>query len=352
MKENPASVNSILVRCPNWVGDIVMATPVFACLRENFPNALIAACIKQYAQGIIEGSPWFDRIIACNDKTYAGFKQTVKDIRRIRPDMAIVLPNSIRSFLSVWLGGVRNIYGYKRNFRSLFLAGGPSPIRDIAGKVRPMAMLDYYLELCRFLDLKLPAYPRPELFVSDSLRAKGERLLRSYQIEPNDIVVGLNPGASFGSSKCWPAEYFAELAGLIKSQFECKIILFVGPGEEGIAEAIVKNCRVPVVNTGPDRVDLATLKPLIKRCSILITNDTGPRHFAVAFGIPVVVIMGPTNPLYTSANLDKTVVIRRELDCSPCHKKVCPTDHRCMTEIRPEMVFGEVKKMLGRPKKG
>jgi heptosyltransferase II len=349
MKETLASVNSILVRCPNWVGDIVMATPVFSCLRENFPKAFIAACIKKYARGIIEDGPWFDSIIACDDKTYAGFRQTVKDIRRIRPDMAIVLPNSIRSFLTVWLGGARRIYGYKMDLRGLFLTGGPVPVRDDAGKVKVIAMLDYYLEICRSLDLKLPADPRPELFVSDNLKAKSEELLRSYQIKSADMVIGLNPGASFGSSKCWPAEYFAELAGLLKSQFECKIILFVGPGEEGIADAIVNNCRVQVINTAKDKIDLANLKPLIQRCALLVTNDTGPRHFAVAFGVPVVVIMGPTDPLYTSANLDKSVVIRKELECSPCHKKVCPKDHRCMTEIRPEMVLGEVKKLLERP---
>ncbi|MFA6344783.1 MAG: glycosyltransferase family 9 protein, partial [Syntrophales bacterium] len=115
-----------------------------------------------------------------------------------------------------------------------------------------------------------------------------------------------------------------------------------------IAEAIVKHCRVSVIDTGPDRIDLAALKPLIQRCNLLVTNDTGPRHIAVAFGVPVVVIMGPTDPRYTSANLDKSVVIRKTLDCSPCHKKVCPWDHRCMTEIRPEEVLGEAIKLLER----
>ena len=351
MKENPASVKTILVRCPNWVGDIVMATPVFSCLRENYPNAFIAACIKKYAKGIIEDCPWFDSVIDINDKDYDGFTQTVKAIRRMRPDVAIILPNSIRSFLTVRLGGARRIYGYKRNLRGLFLTGGPVPVREHIGNIRPIAMLDYYLEICRFLDLKLPENPRPQLFVSDDIRAKGEMLLKSYQVKADDLVIGLNPGASFGSSKCWPPQYFARLAEMLKDRFECKIILFVGPGEEGIADAIVDQSRVSVINTGPDKIDLAHLKHLIQRCNLLVTNDTGPRHFAVAFDVPVVVIMGPTNPLYTSANLDNTVVIRKELECSPCHKKICPTDHRCMTEIRPEMVLEEVCKLVERAEK-
>ena len=99
-------------------------------------------------------------------------------------------------------------------------------------------------------------------------------------------------------------------------------------------------------DTGPDRVNLELLKPLIQRCQLLVTNDTGPRHYAVAFDIPVVVIMGPTDPRYTNANLEKTIVLRRETECSPCHLKECTLDHRCMTEITPELVLQAGKQLL------
>jgi heptosyltransferase-2 len=121
--------------------------------------------------------------------------------------------------------------------------------------------------------------------------------------------------------------------------------LFAGPGEEEIAKTIVGKSRANIIDTAPDNIDLAYLKPLIKRCDLLVTNDTGPRHYAVAFDIPTVVLMGPTNPLYTAANLDRTIVIREEMDCSPCHKKVCPTDHRCMKDITPEKVFDAIVKL-------
>ena len=92
--ERIKSVETILIRCPNWVGDIVMATPVFDCVRVNFPGAKIFACVRKYARGIIEDGPWFDDIIDCNDKHFNGFIQTVHEIRRVKPDMAILLPNS------------------------------------------------------------------------------------------------------------------------------------------------------------------------------------------------------------------------------------------------------------------
>lgn len=343
--EKLKSIKSILVRCPNWVGDIVMATPLFECLRANFPEAKIHAYVRKYAGGIIEDSPWFDAIIDFEDKKLYEFIQTIFKIKTLKPDMAVLLPNSIRSFLTAWLGGARLIYGYKVNVRRFFMSGGPEPIRTDDG-IKPVPMVDYYLEICRYLDLKIPETPKLKLYVSGRLQERGERKLRYYGISAKDRVVGLNPGASFGSSKCWPPEYFARLAELIEKEIRCKVILLVGPGEEEIAKAIVEKSRAKIIDTSSDILDLALLKPIIKRCNLLVTNDTGPRHYAVAFDVPVVVLMGPTNPVYTAANLDRTIVFRQDMDCSPCHKKICPTDHRCMKDITPDKVFEGVKKLL------
>jgi heptosyltransferase-2 len=182
--------------------------------------------------------------------------------------------------------------------------------------------------------------------MSDVVREKGRQLLERYCISPDDTVIGMNPGAQFGSSKCWPPEHFARLAELLSQHWNCKILLFVGPGETDIGNKIVQLSRVKILNTGPDKVDLALLKPLIQRCRLLVTNDTGPRHYAVAFDIPVVVIMGPTDPRYTQMNVEKTMVLRRETECSPCHLKKCKQDHRCMTEISPEAVLQAGKQLL------
>ena len=159
-------------------------------------------------------------------------------------------------------------------------------------------------------------------------------------------MIGLNPGASFGPSKRWPPEYFAELAKLCEKGLGAKILLLSGPGEETIAQAVIKKSRADIINTSNDNIDLELLKPFVQRCNLLITNDTGPRHYAVALDVPVVVIMGPTNPDYTATNVDKTIVIRKEMDCSPCHKKVCPKEHQCMTGITASEVFRAAKKLL------
>jgi heptosyltransferase-2 len=322
-----------------------MATLTFDCLRESFPDAKMIGLIRKRAKEILKDGPWFDGFIDCEDKSLSGLRQTVKQIRTVKPDMAIVLPNSIRSALTVRLGGVKRIYGYRRSGRGVLLSGGPKPKRH-GCKIVPTPMVEYYLEICRWLGLDTPASLKPRLYVGPELQAKAQPLFEEYGLREQDTVIGLNPGASFGSSKCWPAEYFARLAELIEDRLNAKILLLSGPGEESIVQAILSQTRARIIDTGPDKIDLALLKPVIRRCDLLITNDTGPRHYAVAFDVPVVVIMGPTDPRYTAASLEKTVVIRKELDCSPCHKKLCPTDHRCMTEITPDMVFEQTMKLL------
>ncbi|MFZ9023514.1 MAG: lipopolysaccharide heptosyltransferase II [Anaerohalosphaeraceae bacterium] len=339
------NVKNIVVRCPNWVGDIVMATPFLDCLSANFPNASMTAVVRRYARGIIEDGPWFDQIIDADDKSLGGLYQVVRNIRQTKPDLAFLLPNSFRSALTLWLGGAKTIYGYRRDGRAFFLDGGPRAKRKDK-HILPIPMTDYYLEICRSLKLSIPDSLKPRLFIGDQLNNQGQSLLKKYGIENSDKVIGLNPGASFGSSKCWSPKSFARLAELLQAAFKAKIILFVGPGEDEIAQTIMETSRADIIDTAPDRVDLALLKPLIKRCDVLITNDTGPRHYAVAFDVPVVAIMGPTDPRYTAANLEKTVVIRRELECSPCHKKICPIDHRCMNDITPESVIAATQTLL------
>ncbi|MDY6971103.1 MAG: lipopolysaccharide heptosyltransferase II [Thermodesulfobacteriota bacterium] len=337
----------LLVYCPNWVGDVVAATPTFHCLRHNYPETEIIAVIRNYAKGVVEDGPWFDQILGCDDKTARGFVKLVKIIRDLNADIAIVLPSSLRSVLSAWFGGVQKIYGYRRNYRSFLLGGGPKP-NYVENGILPVPMVEYYMEICRWFHLKTPDVMKPRLFMSDSLEKEGAQLIDSYGIRPDEMVIGINPGAKFGSSKCWPTEYFAKLAELFVQRWNCRILLLVGPGEDGIARSITASSKAPIINTGPDKVDLALLKYLVKRCQLLVTNDTGPRHYAVAFDIPVVVIMGPTDPRYTASNLEKTLVLRKELDCSPCHRKECHRDHECMLMIRPEAVFDGSKVLLER----
>ena len=206
-------------------------------------------------------------------------------------------------------------------------------------------MTVHYMEICKAMGLKADDLGT-ELFSRKELDEEAERIFDRHGIDKKDTVVGINPGAKFGSSKCWPPEYFAKIADMVTEKFGSKVVIFAGPGEDEIARKIESLCQRGIINTAPDKISLSLLKPMIRRCRLLVTNDTGPRHYATAFKVPAIVIMGPTNPAYTEYGLDMTTILRADADCSPCHRHVCNSDHRCMTSISPEMVFKEVEKIL------
>jgi heptosyltransferase-2 len=337
---------TIVIICPNWVGDLVMATPLFECLRQAYADDLLVAVLRNYVSGILDPNPWFDRTIVSDDKSVAGFWWLIRDLQRLRPEMSIVLPNSMRAGLIARLGGSRKVVGYRRDGRSFLFNGGPSPEKE-GDTIKPVPMTHYYLKIAHWLKISPPDDIRPRLSISDRQHRRAKELLARWGIGPNEVVIGLNPGARFGSSKCWPAENFARLAELLQQRWKCRTLMLVGPGEEDLADRIAQLCREEIINTSGDRIDLAVLKPIIKRCQLLITNDTGPRHYAVALGIPVVVIMGPTDPRYTRVNMDGTIVLRHELDCAPCHEKSCPENHECMTAIKPEAVLDAAETLYG-----
>lgn len=337
--------NTILVRCPNWVGDVVMATPVFDCLRENLPRARLVAGLRTRLRPILEDAGWVDGWVPCDGRALPGLWRAARAIRRERPDVAIVLTNSIRSVLEARLGGCRRVYSYRRNYRTCLISGGPRPVRE-RGRITPLPMVQYHLEILRPLGLSLPAVPRPRLGLSAELRREGEALLARLGIGAGERVVALNPGAAFGSSKCWPLESFARLAELLAAQAEVRILVLAGPGEEPLSARIAALSRAPVLDTGPHGVDLRLLKPVVARCALLVTTDTGPRSYAVALGVPAVVLMGPTDPRYTAANLEQTIVVRADVPCAPCHRRRCPRDHACMTRITPEAVLPHCRRLL------
>ncbi|MHC4269260.1 MAG: lipopolysaccharide heptosyltransferase II [Planctomycetota bacterium] len=346
------NAKKILVRSPNWVGDVVMATPAFRCIRENYADSHITLLIKGNLRGIIDNSPWFDDIIELVPKPKKdknknlssrkefgkGTKEYLRLIHKLRTekfDLGFIFPNSFSSALTIWLAGVGRRVGYKRDARSFFLTDGiERPGED--GKFKPTYMADYYLELCVQVECKISS-KKLELFISGECEDNANALLRKYNLEQKPFIL-INPGASYGTSKCWTAEGFARTADLLNENSGCSVVLVCGPGEAKLTDDIEGLAKKSLINLSKESVPLDLLKALIIKCSLLLTVDSGPRHFAVALKRPVVVLMGPTDPRYTESGYEIGEVIREDVDCSPCHIKTCPTDHRCMTLISPEKV--------------
>ena len=332
-----------------------MATPALRCLRSAFPDAQIDLTMVPYVRKLVEGAPWYDNIIEYSrsheHRGLTGLLRYVRSLRHNHYDLAVLLPNSISSALIAFLAGVNRRIGYDRDRRG-FLLTDPVPAPRENGVFVPQPMVEYYLRLCEALGTPIDSR-RTELFVDPESERRAEELFRKHDVGGDNTVIAINPGAAYGSSKLWDTARFAEVADTLTDREGCKVLLLGGPGEKQIVRQIAAAAHSSPVNLADEDVALDILKSVIKRCNLLITVDSGPRHIAVAFDKPVVVLMGPTDPRYTNSNLEKTIVLRVEdLDCAPCHIKECPTDHECMTRITTDMVIRAANELFQKHVKG
>lgn len=313
--------------------------------------AQIDLTLVPYVRKIIEEVPWFDRIIEyspeAEHKGISGHIRYLSAIRKNRYDLAVVLPNSFSSATLAFFSGVGRRVGYGRQGRGFLLTDKVVPPTE-NGKFVPQPMVEYYLRLCEKLGGNTESR-KTQLFVDAESERRAEELFEKYGIEGNKKVVAINPGAAYGSSKLWEPGRFAQVGDQLVRQEGCDIVLLGGPAEKDIVREIASAARSNLANLAEEEVPLDLLKSIIKRCDLLITVDSGPRHFAVAFDKPVVVLMGPTDPRYTNSNLETTTVLRiGDLECISCHHKECPTDHACMKKITPEMVLSAAKELLAK----
>lgn len=338
----------ILVRCPNWVGDMVMATPTLRCLRQNYPSAHMAVMLKGYVRDVIEGAPWFDELIEVDQSggEFGGSRQMslVERVRASRFDLAVLLPNSFESALTAALGGVRLRVGYVRDARRLLLTH-PVPRPTENGRFKPTYMGDFYLELCRRIGCSVGDRSL-EVFTSEEDDSRARRVLDERGIGWRRPIVLVCPGASFGSSKLWPVQHFAQLADMLVGRLGVNVVITGSHQEAEIARQIRAGMCSPAIDL-TDIGELCLFKSVVKLCELMVTVDSGSRHFAVAMQKPAVVLMGSTHPGYTRTDLEIGEVVRVEVECGPCQEKSCPTDHRCMTLITPERVFEACVRALG-----
>jgi heptosyltransferase-2 len=157
------------------------------------------------------------------------------------------------------------------------------------------------------------------------------------------------PGAKYGSSKCWPARHFAQLAEMMLDERPWNVIVVCGPGEEEIGRQIEELTPSGVVSLWKEPLGLGRLKALVAESDLMVTNDTGPRHFAAAFDVPVVTLFGATpQDLTRTCHVKEIALQRTDLDCVPCRQRTCPGEHECMVGLLPEEAFSAVTRLMER----
>jgi len=339
----------ILVVAPSWVGDVVMATPAVRALRRRFPSAHVAVLARPTGADVLEHNPHIDRIIAADKKGVGpetrSAGELVSLLRAEKFKLALILPNSLRAALLAWRARANRRVGYAVQWRSPLLTDHVPPPRE-HGKIVPINMVDRYLALCAKAGCTELSTDE-EIFASDEDTARANEVLSSLGIGGDDMLAVLIPGASYGPSKLWGAEKFAAVADRLAERHGFKVLAHVGPGEEGIGHQVVAASKSGVLVPPPGAIDLKVLKGVVKRSALVIANDTGPRHYAVAFRIPNVVILGPTSRRYIDVNLEHTELLQADVECGPCQLKVCPRDHECMELITPDDVIEAAERLLG-----
>lgn len=332
----------ILTLVPNWVGDVVMCTPALRALRRRFPEARLEVAGRPTACALLEGLSFIDgyHVLPTRMSVLETF-HTGGVLRAAEPDVAVIFPHSFRAALLARLSAAPHRIGYARGGRSLLLTHAIPPHRE-NGRIAPIYMSKEYLELVACLGC-IDDGAGLELSASEEARERVEACLSDQGPR-----VGIAPGAAFGPSKMWPVERYAKVADALIEQTGAQVALLTGPGEEGTRKAFLNAAEQPILTCDGGKPSLETLKATISRLDLLICNDSGARHIAVAFGVPVICIMGPTSPAYSTGPYEKGQVLRVDVDCGPCQKPTCHTDHRCMTRITVERVMETALTLLRR----
>lgn len=329
----------IVVRVPNPLGDQIMATAALDALRTRFPKARIAGHGSGIARQLYAGMDCFDDFLVSGRKESVWRQAAL--LREGRFELCVLLTGSFRSALPPFLARIPRRVGYRWSGRSLLLTERwprPTP----GGKAQPYPTKQFYLDLVA--KLGATAAGRARLALTEEEKSRAAAWMEREGL--GEHVLAMCVGAAFGPSKIWPAANFAEVADAMAQRHGARVVLLCAPGEQEVALKVKSAMKTPIVDTWTDPLDVGMLKAVIARSRLLLTNDTGPRHIAACFRVPVVCLMGPTSPVYTEADAEGQVVLRREdVACSPCHLPVCPIDHRCLTWIKSQDALAAVERL-------
>lgn len=317
----------ILIRSTNWVGDAVMSLPALQALRQRLPDAHIALLAKPGVVGIFEQEALADELILYKAANLQTKWELARRLRAKRFDTAILLQNAFEAAALVRVAGIPRRIGYDRDARGWLLTDAipvPKP-----GEI-PRHERFYYLELLHRAGIlsQMPQCDRITLSHSAKAAAAGAR--RFAQLGWIDVV-GISPGAAYGTAKRWLPERFVEAA----ATFGNPVAVFGTAAERILCESIAADLRARGVlaKSFAGETSMAEFIQLVSACRVYLTNDSGGMHVASALGVPTVAIFGATDDEGTGPTGLLSRVVRHPVECSPCLLRECPIDHRCMTGV-------------------
>ncbi|HUT30956.1 MAG TPA: lipopolysaccharide heptosyltransferase II [Sedimentisphaerales bacterium] len=336
--------NNILVWLPSPMGDAVLSTPALRAIRRRFQSSHITFLAERIVREVLSPSAFTDSWL----ELPKGRPLTIARILRPgRFTHALLFKNSFASALAVFLAGIPSRIGYAREGRSIFLTERLHPPRLPRGRFKPASMIDYYLAIASSLGCDTTVRTL-QLRIDPDSREK--LLSRLPDIVKHDApLVVMVPGGAFGPSKYWPAPNFAETADRLISTYNAAVVVSAAanPAEQRIAGEICRLSRHQLINLAETPVSLGELKALFSHADLVISNDTGPRHIAIALGRKVITLFGPNDPVWTDSGYDREIQLIGRAPCAPCARPKCrKAEHLCMQAITVEMVCDAADKLL------
>jgi heptosyltransferase-2 len=335
-------VKRILIRGTNWIGDVIMSLPAISAVRETLPDAKISVLAKPWVADLYRRSPDVDEVILFQSPgIHDGITGKIRlagELKTMNFDLALLLQNAIEAAIIAWLARIPVRSGYNSDGRGFLLTHCVQRTQEI----RKQPQVRYYLEMVKALGFR---GMKEAINLGVDKDSRAEEILERFDIEGEGPLVGIAPSASYGPAKMWYPERFAAVADRLIEEFSATVILFGSRGDRERADLVKGYAKRPLINVA-GKTGLDDAISLIAGCDLFISNDSGLMHLAGALDIPLVAIFGSTNPLTTSPVGEKSVVIHRDVDCSPCLKKTCPTDFRCMDLIGIDDVYNEARELL------
>jgi len=334
-------INKILIRGTNWIGDAILTLPAVASIRATYPNAHISILAKPWVADIYKLFSDLDETIIYENKfdTPAGVFRLAKKLKEGNFDAAILLQNAIEAAIIALAARIPLRAGYDSDARGLLLTHRVRRTKEI----RQAHQIDYYLEMVK--DLGCVPVTREMHLETKINPVEAQKVFKQFIPETKKMIIGMAPGATYGAAKKWFPERFAKLADRLNESFSIQAMMLGGNGDKKTAQEIANMATVKLINLAGETT-LREAVHLISQCRLFISNDSGLMHIAGALNVPTIAIFGSTNPVTTSPAGNKSIIVRKEVSCSPCLKETCPTDFRCMKLISVEDVFQEAQKLL------
>lgn len=336
--------NKILIWLPSPMGDAILCTPALKAIRKRFESSDISFFVNPVVRQILSPSTSNDRWI---EQQANNPFMISRELKKHKFTHAILFKNSFASALSVFLAGIPSRIGYTREGRGIFLTEKLYPLKLPNGSFKPIPMVNYYLAIASLLGAETD---NRSLELTVEPQKKEDLLIKLPELAVcRRPIIILVPGGAYGPSKYWPANRYAQTADWLTSNYKATVFVSIAsnPVEREIANKICSLSKHRLINLGERPISLGELKAFYSLADLVISNDTGPRHIAIALKRKIITLFGPNNPVWTQTNYDNEIQIVGDVPCAPCNRPVCKESrHLCMEAINVEMVCKASQQLL------